>query len=840
MIHARHWHQLKSIIADALEHGSTTARVDFIRRSCAEDADLFQAAGYVLAQPDMFRNNCTDALEQCANAAAPSFAVDSTVIGKRIGAYVVVRRIGEGGMGAVYLAERVDGCFEKQVAIKLLTVGVTSEEAVRRFQSERKVLARLDHPNIARMIDAGTTGDEVPYFIMEYIDGIPLTTFLETEELSFTARLKLFLKIAGAVQAAHDHGIIHRDLKPSNILVNGEGEPKLLDFGIAKQLDAAQDIQSQTTSGGDRLSPLFASPEQVKGEAVTTSSDIYSLGVVLYQILTGCLPFRLPRCPLPADVFSAICNQLPTLPSRAGDNGHQRRQLRGDFDAILLRAMQKAPSARYLSVAEFADDVRRHLEGRPVRARSHQKVYRFIRMLFRKRRKRFFAAIAALLLAGGGFVLIRLGPLTRDQGLISGAATSDMMAEGRFSEAWQLAAKGSEPDAKESLLKAVALLNEAVRRDPHFVRAYTLLTSVNLDLYWQGFDHTPARRDLARAAIENAARWNPDAAEVHIARGILAYHGFRDYANARAELEKARSKLPNNATIYSFLGSIDRRQGRWNESLRNSARAMELGPGNFRFHEERAFTLETLRHYADASRTYELSLGLVPENHFVRTQLARIPFLERGELRPLHVEISKILSEQPAAAREIALAMLDCAISERDPFHVDRALAAVPEDGVLDTYTLSRWSRDWLAGMAARAFGDFDKARSSFLAARTIEEKALKDRPDDAPAWSRLGLIDAGLGNKEDAIREGRRACELLPFSQDAWDGAGLIIALATIYAWTGERDLAIQQLEIISHVPSPLSYGELKRSPKWDALRGDPKFEAVVEHFAAPIKPPG
>ena len=231
------WQRLKLILAEALEQESPAARTALVELSCGNDTDLLHEIESLLAEAEPLLRGTADELEECAdNFAAAAPRQDASEIGKRVGAYVIIREIGQGGMGTVYLAARADGYFEKQVAIKLLKRGVANEEVLRRFRSEREVLARLDHPNIARLIDAGTTEDGLPYFVMEYIDGIPITRFLDEkqEHEGLAARLNLFLKISAAVEAAHRNSVIHRDLKPNNILVSREGEPKLVDFGIAK------------------------------------------------------------------------------------------------------------------------------------------------------------------------------------------------------------------------------------------------------------------------------------------------------------------------------------------------------------------------------------------------------------------------------------------------------------------------------------------------------------------------------------------------------------------------------------------------------------------------------
>jgi eukaryotic-like serine/threonine-protein kinase len=401
---APRWQRLKSILADALEQESATARTAFIKRSCADDADLLREAETLLAEAEALLHDANDHLEECADNAATRIPRDNvSEIGKRVGAYVIIREIGQGGMGTVFLAARADGYFEKQVAIKLLTRGANTEEVLRRFRSEREVLARLDHPNIARLLDAGTTDEGLPYFVMEYVDGTPVTRFVEEKQAPVAARLLLFLKICAAVEFAHRSSVVHRDLKPGNILVTREEEPKLLDFGIAKLIGNDMNPLELTALGQQRFTPISASPEQAQGELVTKSSDIYALGVLLYEMLTGIKPHRfLTRNPSREELVSVVCEQAPVPPSVAAKDRGMSRSLRGDLDAIVLCALQKEPARRYSSAAEFAEDIRRHLAGEPVHARSHPTTRRLLPHSFQGRPGRTMIAgvIIGLLILG--------------------------------------------------------------------------------------------------------------------------------------------------------------------------------------------------------------------------------------------------------------------------------------------------------------------------------------------------------------------------------------------------------------------------------------------------------
>ena len=315
--------------------------------------------------------------------------------GTRIGPYRLLHTLGVGGMGEVFLAERADAEFEQKVAIKVVSGGNLSRNVQSRLKIERQILAQLDHPNIARLLDGGSLPEGTAYLVMEYIDGLPIDAYCDANRLDIAARLKLFQTVCAAVHYAHQNLIVHRDLKPSNILVTAAGVPKLLDFGIAKVLDDRQSLHqtlAMTHAGLRVLTPDHASPEQVRGQLVTTSSDVYVLGVLLYKLLAGSSPFVIASIRLP-DIERAICEKDPPLPShavavdaspralavaeaRATTPGRLRRSLRGDLDNMVLRAMSKDPERRYASSQQMASDIQRYLDGKPVIARRDTVSYR--------------------------------------------------------------------------------------------------------------------------------------------------------------------------------------------------------------------------------------------------------------------------------------------------------------------------------------------------------------------------------------------------------------------------------------------------------------------------------
>jgi eukaryotic-like serine/threonine-protein kinase len=319
--------------------------------------------------------------------------------GRRIGAWRIVRQIGRGGMARVFLAERADGQFAQTVALKLLRPGLDSQLEQDRFRAERQILASLSHPNIARLVDGGVTDDGQPYLVLEYVDGQPIDRYCTERKLSLRERLELFLVVAEATQYAHRNLIVHRDLKPSNVLVTSDGEVKLLDFGVAKLLEpGAGGADAPATRTGPRwMTPEYAAPEQLRAEPATIVTDVYQLGVVLYELLTGRVPFGAPAGV--RSLEAAVLHDEPTPPSSVAERPALRAALRGDLDAIVLEALRKEPARRYASAHALADDVRRHLSGEAVRARGRATVYRLTRFS-RRHRGRLAASAAFVMLLG--------------------------------------------------------------------------------------------------------------------------------------------------------------------------------------------------------------------------------------------------------------------------------------------------------------------------------------------------------------------------------------------------------------------------------------------------------
>lgn len=377
-------------------------RAPFLETECNGETELRAEVESLLAASE----EATGFLERPAELLAlaemgPELpAPVDTLVGGRIGPYRIESAIGEGGMGTVYRASRVDQTFEQIVAIKVLHRDLDRGAMLRRFQAERRILASLEHPYIARLLDAGVTTDGRSYLVLEYIEGKPLNVFAEDGRLSIRQRLELFRLICAAVQSAHQRLVVHRDLKPANILVTADGIPKLLDFGIAKLIDDTD--ADRTATGMHLMTPAYASPEQVRGELITTASDIYSLGVLLFELLTGVKPLKLPTGD-PLAVARIITDQDPPAPSTMVPD------LAGDLDNIILKSLAKEPGRRYPSVAEFSDDIRRYLEGLPVAARTPTLFYLAQKFVRRHPGRLATAALVLVTLAGGVYSTLREG-----------------------------------------------------------------------------------------------------------------------------------------------------------------------------------------------------------------------------------------------------------------------------------------------------------------------------------------------------------------------------------------------------------------------------------------------
>jgi TolB-like protein/class 3 adenylate cyclase/Tfp pilus assembly protein PilF len=429
-----------------------------------------------------------------------------------------------------------------------------------------------------------------------------------------------------------------------------------------------------------------------------------------------------------------------------------------------------------------------------------------------------------------GELRARLSP--QEKAAIEERPTADEVAYELYVQAKNLSAMTVfSSREKESLALVVDLLQQAIARDPGFFLAYYELAHTHDKAYILGLDHTPARLALAEHAVETARRLRPNSGEAHLANAYHLYCAYLDYDRARTELVLARQLLPNESFVFELGGYIDRRQSRWEDSVRNFERGLELDPRNVNILQQLSINYHYLRRYADRKAVLDRVLAIVPADVGTRAQRSLIELDWHADPKPLHETIATVLAQEPASIRELADQWLSVALSERDFASAELALKAMGTSQCI--FEDIELPPEWCQGLVARAKGDSDAAHAAFQQARPAMEKITRDQPDYAAGLSVLGLLDAGLGRNEDAIREGTRAVELLPISKDSINGTSLLENLAIIYTWTGETDRALETLSYLAGIPASLSYGNLSLRPEWDPLRNDPRFAKIIASLA-------
>jgi serine/threonine protein kinase/tetratricopeptide (TPR) repeat protein len=880
-------------------------------------------------------------------------AARATKILGELGDYELLKEVGRGGQGVVFRARQKS--LNRIVALKVIGLGQWATKAhLKRFRLEAEAAASLDHPCIVPIYEVGERDGQC-YFSMKFIEGGQLDEVVKDAPMSIRQAVELIAKVARTVSYAHEHGILHRDIKPGNILLDAKGEPHLTDFGLARLVESESTVTRTLEVLG---TPSYMAPEQAAGNnAVPTSTtDVYGLGAVLYQLLTSHPPFAGGTT---YETIKLLLETEPRLPRL------WNAKIGPDISTICLKCLEKDPQRRYSSALALAEDLDRWLKHEPILARRTGVLARGKKWLQRNPTAAGIAVLSLALLGAVGVIvwksdlfnrlpaagiavlpfenlsndkedasfsdgvqddlltkLARIASLkvisrtsvmgyqgkqnTRQVGnalgvshvlegsvrktgawlhinvqLIDTRSDSHIWAEEYDRDVKDMFAVQSEiaqqvaerlhvrispterlaierpPTAnitafdlysraknlvlawnyntidRENLLRAVDLLNQAVGHDATFFQAYCQLAWIHDQLYFFGFDRTPERLVLAEAAIQAAFRLRPDSGEAHLTRGSHFYRGYLDYDHALAELEVARKSLPNDARLFELKGYVERRRpgGNQEEALRNLERAIDLDPRNVVVLQQTANSYDLLRRYADEEVMRDRALAIDPNNPDTKLLHAEVAFNWKAETRPLHQTLDEIRAKDPAAIEHLADVWLECALAERDPVLAGKALAALGENNV-GAYTM-QFSPRFVKGLIARMTKDDANARTAFTAAHAEQEKLVQANPDNAGALCVLGLIDAALGRKEEALREGRRAVELLPVAKDAINGRRVIAYLATIAGWIGDHNLACEQLAIASHPPSDLNYGELKLLPWWDPMRGDPCFEKIVASLA-------
>jgi TolB-like protein len=427
---------------------------------------------------------------------------------------------------------------------------------------------------------------------------------------------------------------------------------------------------------------------------------------------------------------------------------------------------------------------------------------------------------------------LRAKLLPSEKAEIERSPTADIPAFDLYARAKTLLAAASLGEGKDNYLQAVDLLNRATERDPAFFAAYCQLVHAHAELYFYNFDHTPTRLSLADAALQNAIRLQPDAGETHLARAEYLYRCYLDYDHARTELDVAARTLPNNSRVFALTGFIDRRQGRWEEAIRNFEKALEFDPRNRVVLQQIGASYPYLRRFRDEAVVLDRILALTPHDVGVRISRAFVDLEMRANVQPYRNAVQAVLLENPDSAEEIASEWFAVAWYERNAVEATRAATAIPAEGAGSNAV--RFPHAWYEGLAARLGGNIAVAHEALLRARAVAEHEVQERPDYGPPLCVLGMIDAMLDRKDDAVKEGRHAVELLSVEKDSINGSHLLMHLAMIYAAANEKESAVECLHVLLSKPGDGSYGDFCLNPFWDPLRGDPRFEKLLASLAS------
>ncbi|PYJ92948.1 MAG: hypothetical protein DME62_10680 [Verrucomicrobia bacterium] len=880
-----------------------------------------------------------------------------SLLGQTIDHYKISESIGAGGMGEVYLA--TDIVAGRKAALKLLPMRFTGDaERLKRFEREARAVVGLNHPNVVTVYEIGEDRS-IHYIASELIKGETLRQRLTREPMQLSEVLDVAIQVTSALAAAHQAGIVHRDIKPENIMLRPDGYVKVLDFGIAKLAEQELPITLprdealllvETNLGSVLGTVRYMSPEQACGGHVDKRTDIWSLGVVLYEMATGHAPFTGDT---PREVMSSILEKEPpplanyvartpaelqqiiskTLRKDREERYHSAHELlnalkdlRRKLEAELERAAAplwlrwaRSPAALVLvvlvaalrlalpfywhrnlatisppqksiavlpfenlskdeenayfaggvqdeiltdlakiadlkvisrtSVMKYKSDLERNLreiaktlgvshviEGSVQRAGERVRVNvqlidaRNDAHLWAEHYDRDVADVFAIQseIAQQIANQLRAKLSTEEKTAIAERPTADLVAYAYYAKAKEMDTYNWEGREK-SLNQKVELLEKAVQRDPNFALAYCALAKTQIDFFNVTDDHK--HFDLAKNAAEAAVRLRPDLGEAHLE---LARYYFEagvltnDYDRAREELKIVRRKLPNNGEALMIEAMIGRHENRWDASLANLQRASELDPRN----SDVAWRLEQI--YLEMRRYSELEQLITKEaangDPWIQTLLAMIK-LAQGDPAAAQSFLKQVpLEYSPGGwvwdTRSTAALYL------RDYDAANRVIFATPGKGAEQTSS-------WAEGLVARARGDKQKAQAAFAAARNKMEATLGDKPKDADYFAEVATLDAGLGRKEDAVREARRAIELQPIAKDSLNGPRWVANLALVYAWTGERDRALEQLEVVATIPGEgvPTYGDLLLNPCWDSLRGDKRFDKIVAAAKAASK---
>jgi len=892
-------------------------------------------------------NALFDSLVQADESDFEEAAAGQELVGQKVGTFDIVEMIGRGGMGVVYLAR--DTKLDRSVAVKSMPAELqASSTAQARFQREAKLLASLNHPNIAVIHEIIEQEEGASYLILEYVPGETLAERIAGEPLKLEQALSIGQQIAEAVSAAHKEGVVHRDLKPGNIKITPDGRVKVLDFGLAKP-SSSEDIKSDITvtePGRVIGTPAYMSPEQARGKPTDHRTDIWSFGCIMYQMLTAKLPFEGETA---TDTLARIIERQPDwelLPQETPANIRVllRRCLEKDSDrrlgdiadagieisetlskpaiappptilaklrrivmiigvvaiGIILSGIalkfipqkETRPSSKEIRLVVlpfvnlgpiddeyFADGITDAITARLAGIHGWGVISRQSAMQYRDREKSAKQIAEEL-----GIEYILEGTVQRERPsdptsrvriipqLIRASDDTHVWVEtydDNMSEVFRLQSDVAEQVAQaldiklleperqalessptanieayeyylrgneyvhRSILEndfriATRMYEKAVELDPTFALAYVQLSRAHSRMYWFNYDRSDARLAMAKETVDRAFQLNPNLPEAHLALGHYYYHGHLDYDRALEQFAIVRKSQPNNSNLLSFIGFVQRRQGKYEQALANIKKASELDPLSCHVAWEVGVTFMFLRRYSEAERYYERAISLAPDVTWAYFWKTWLYLCWEGSTEKARAVLAEALQNIKSA---------------EDLFIVNFLVTLDVFDGnyqeALDRLSLKSEDTNNLgyfipsALLYARIYGYMNNKELSnkyYDDARSILENKIQERTEDARFHSSLGIAYAGLGRKEDALREGKLAVELLPVTKDASGGLHRVKDLARIYVMVGEFDAAIDRLEFLLSRPGEMSIPLLRLDPVWDPLRNHPRFKKLIE----------
>jgi serine/threonine protein kinase/Flp pilus assembly protein TadD len=878
--------------------------------------------------------------------------------GSQIGRFRIEQELGRGGMGIVYLAH--DTKLDRPVAIKSLPAELTGNAMIRkRWKREAQVLASLNHPNIATIYEELEEAEGVGYLILEYVAGDTLTQRIAQRGLKLQEALSIALQVAEAVAAAHEKDIIHRDLKPGNIKITPEGRVKVLDFGLAKVIKSQYPgLQSTTTEPGKIFgTPAYMSPEQARGKDVDSRGDIWSFGCVLYEMLTGEVPFKGETA---SDTLANILDKDPdweVLPQTTPAN----------IQVLLRRCLEKNPRSRLQHIGDAVIEIRETLSppstappmtcptlvslepGVAAKTRLRRiamiigatiivvaagiaawlvnkkpalplsKEIRLVVLPFENlgpSDDEYFAAGITDAITARLATIHGLGVISRQSAIqykkreksaqqIANELRVDYILEGTVQrerpsdpnsrvriipqlinasndthvwaqaydndmsevfrvqsdlaervaqalnialvererralqsrptenmEAYDYFLRGNEylqRSQRENDMKvAIQMFERAAELDPKFALAYDQLSRCHANMYWFHYDRTVERLGMAKKAVDRALQLDPDLPETHFALGHYYYHGQSDWDRALEEFAIARNSQLNNSDLLSFIGYVQRRQGKFKEALANIKRASELDPLSNNITFNLGETFELMRNYPEAMRCYDRAISLAPDLPGPYDSKAWLYLLWEGNKEKARAVLKEAVQNTKSGDQsDIVNSLVDIDVYDGNYQEALDRLSLKSEDIDNQVTFIPKALR------YAQIYGYMDKkevAERYYDEARTILEARIQQQPNDARFHSALGIAYAGLGRREDAIREGKIGVNLLPITKEAIRGYYRASDLAQIYVMVGEFDSAIDQLEFLLSIPGGLSVPLLRLEPVWAPLREHPRFKKLVQ----------